>query len=168
MPIKRTPRPLAPAAPITFPRADPAELARFDPSTKLCIMNCGPSTNDPRSRAERKFLCGECHVVAPPLPLAERLAELAGREAAPDRPRDFRLAPAEAREILAALEHPPAPEPGAPILRRALAALLQAYVYDLHGAAACDCDPSVGIHTCTVCDARAALAEPPCTPPSSD
>jgi hypothetical protein len=25
-----------------FTRADPAALARFDPKTKLCTMNCGP------------------------------------------------------------------------------------------------------------------------------
>jgi len=43
-----------------FPRADPAALAAFDPSTKLCTMNCGPHRDDPRTRAERKLLCGDC------------------------------------------------------------------------------------------------------------
>jgi hypothetical protein len=55
----RRPAP-APAAKINWPRADPAELARFDPSTKLCTMNCGPSSLDPRSAAERQLLCGDC------------------------------------------------------------------------------------------------------------
>lgn len=43
-----------------FPRADPAELARFDVRTKRCTMNCGPHREDPRSDAERKLLCGDC------------------------------------------------------------------------------------------------------------
>lgn len=46
--------------PLTFTRADPAELARFDPSTKICMMNCGPHRDDPRTSAERKLLCPEC------------------------------------------------------------------------------------------------------------
>ena len=41
-------------------RADPAELAAFDPSTKVCVMNCGPHADDPRSAAERKLLCSDC------------------------------------------------------------------------------------------------------------
>lgn len=49
-----------PAAPIEFPRADPAELAKFDPSTKICTMNCGRHTTDSRSPAERKLLCDDC------------------------------------------------------------------------------------------------------------
>lgn len=47
-------------APIQWPRADHAALAAFDPSTKLCIMNCGPHRDDPRTGAERKLLCGDC------------------------------------------------------------------------------------------------------------
>ena len=43
-----------------FPRADPAELAAFDPSTRYCTMNCGPHRDDPRTNAERKLLCGDC------------------------------------------------------------------------------------------------------------
>lgn len=43
-----------------FTRADPAALARFDPKTKLCTMNCGPHRDDPRTDAERKLLCGDC------------------------------------------------------------------------------------------------------------
>jgi hypothetical protein len=47
-------------APIQWPRADPAALAAFDPSTKLCTMNCGQHRDDPRTRAECKLLCGDC------------------------------------------------------------------------------------------------------------
>lgn len=46
--------------PLTFTRADPAELERFDPATKICSMNCGPHRDDPRAPAERKLLCGDC------------------------------------------------------------------------------------------------------------
>lgn len=45
---------------VDWPRADPAALAAFDPSTKLCTMNCGPHRDDPRTRAECKLLCGDC------------------------------------------------------------------------------------------------------------
>lgn len=51
---------------ITFPRAAPAALAAFDPRTKRCTMNCGPSLDDPRSPEERRFLCPDCETV--PLP----------------------------------------------------------------------------------------------------
>lgn len=51
---------LPPAAPIEWTRADPEALAAFDPSTKVCTMNCGPHALDPRSRAERLFLCDDC------------------------------------------------------------------------------------------------------------
>jgi hypothetical protein len=47
-------------APIQWPRADQAALAAFDPSAKLCTMNCGPHRDDPRTRAECKLLCGDC------------------------------------------------------------------------------------------------------------
>jgi hypothetical protein len=50
----------APITPIEWPRADPAALAGFDPRTKVCTMNCGPSTDDPRSDAERQLLCTDC------------------------------------------------------------------------------------------------------------
>lgn len=45
---------------LVFTRADTQELAAFDESTKVCIMNCGPHMHDPRSAKERKFLCGDC------------------------------------------------------------------------------------------------------------
>jgi len=45
---------------IDWPRADPIALASFDPATKVCTMNCGPSADDPRTHKERKFLCGDC------------------------------------------------------------------------------------------------------------
>lgn len=46
--------------PIEWTRADPAELAKFDPASKVCTMNCGPHALDPRNRAERLFLCDDC------------------------------------------------------------------------------------------------------------
>lgn len=52
-------------APIDFPRADPAALAKFDPSTKRCTMGCGQHAADPRSKEECAFLCDECVTVAP-------------------------------------------------------------------------------------------------------
>jgi hypothetical protein len=45
-----------------FPRADKNDLDKFDPRSKVCNMNCGPSTDDPRSISERKFLCTDCFV----------------------------------------------------------------------------------------------------------
>ena len=56
--MKRQPKPEP--RPIVFPRSDPAELARFDPSTAVCTMNCGRHTDDPRSEAERRFQCDDC------------------------------------------------------------------------------------------------------------
>lgn len=63
--VERGVRRLAPkreaaCMPLQWPRADPAALAAFDPSTKLCTMNCGPHRDDPRTRAECKLLCGDC------------------------------------------------------------------------------------------------------------
>lgn len=49
-----------PRAAIEWPRADPRALARFDPATKTCTMNCGPHRDDPRCAAERKLLCSDC------------------------------------------------------------------------------------------------------------
>jgi hypothetical protein len=46
--------------PIALERADPAELAKFDPDLKICTMNCGPHIGDPRSEIERRFLCTDC------------------------------------------------------------------------------------------------------------
>ncbi|MOA55693.1 hypothetical protein D3C78_1795280 [compost metagenome] len=54
------PKPSPPTAPMEWPRADLAELARFDPEKKTCTMNCGPHKDDPRSRAERLLLCDDC------------------------------------------------------------------------------------------------------------
>jgi hypothetical protein len=45
---------------IDWERADPDELAKFDPASKICVMNCGPASGDPRSAEERKFLCTDC------------------------------------------------------------------------------------------------------------
>ena len=53
-------REVAKADPIEWPRANPAELEKFDPLTKVCTMNCGPRRADPRTDKERKFLCGDC------------------------------------------------------------------------------------------------------------
>lgn len=58
--------PLLRPEPINWPRADPADLARFDPRSKACTMNCGPARGDPRSDAERKLLCDDC------IPVMER------------------------------------------------------------------------------------------------
>ncbi len=63
--------------PKIWPRSDPEELAKFDPRTKHCTMNCGPSTLDPRSKKERLFQCTDCYIqtrhitvipVQPPIP----------------------------------------------------------------------------------------------------
>ncbi len=54
------PKRAAERAPMCWPRADPAALAAFDPRTKVCTMNCGPSTCDPRTAAERVLLCTDC------------------------------------------------------------------------------------------------------------
>lgn len=62
--MKKT-TPQEPEPPIEWQRADPAELAKFDPRTKQCTMNCGPHGLDPRSAAERKFLCDDCDEVKP-------------------------------------------------------------------------------------------------------
>lgn len=61
--------------PITFPRADRAALAAFDPATKVCSMNCGPHLDDLRSPEERRFLCEDCTTVQPTPPMAT-LAEI--------------------------------------------------------------------------------------------
>jgi hypothetical protein len=63
-PVPKRAKPCPQIATMVWPRADPAELARFDPRTKVCSMNCGPSTADPRSANERALLCDECWVVA--------------------------------------------------------------------------------------------------------
>lgn len=57
--------PLVSSVSIEWTRADPAELAKFDPASKVCTMNCGQHGLDPRSRAELKLLCGDCDSVPP-------------------------------------------------------------------------------------------------------
>jgi hypothetical protein len=54
----RPPEP-KPAA-IVWQRVEPAVLKQFDPASKVCTMNCGPHRDDPRSEAERKYLCEDC------------------------------------------------------------------------------------------------------------
>jgi hypothetical protein len=49
-----------PEKPIEWKRADPAELAKFDPASKTCSMNCGKHALDPRSYTELKFMCDDC------------------------------------------------------------------------------------------------------------
>lgn len=49
---------------IEFRRADPEALARFDPNTKRCTMNCGPHVQDMRTREERMFFCDDCETIA--------------------------------------------------------------------------------------------------------
>lgn len=56
---------------MTWPRADPVELAKFDTQTKCCTMNCGKHGLDPRSREERLFLCDDCDTVRPTPPNTE-------------------------------------------------------------------------------------------------
>jgi hypothetical protein len=45
---------------IDWHRADQLDVEKFDARTKRCTMNCGPSSYDPRSDRERKFLCADC------------------------------------------------------------------------------------------------------------
>lgn len=59
----RPPRDRGAGHELTFPRADPAELDAFDPSSKRCTQNCGPHVDDPRPAVERKLLCDECELV---------------------------------------------------------------------------------------------------------
>ena len=59
-------KPARPAErPIEWPRADPVALATFDPSTKICTMNCGAHSLDARSHKERKFLCEDSEPYRP-------------------------------------------------------------------------------------------------------
>lgn len=57
-----------------FERADPSAFANFDPRTKVCTMNCGPTVGDPRSPEERRFLCPDCVTV--PVPSRNRANDL--------------------------------------------------------------------------------------------
>jgi hypothetical protein len=61
-------KPARPAAerPIEWERADPVALAKFDPATKTCTMNCGKHAYDPRSYKELKFMCDDCDCHAAP------------------------------------------------------------------------------------------------------
>lgn len=58
--MKKTIKPAPRSRTIAWPRADAAAVAEFDPTTKVCVMNCGPHDDDPRSDKERKLLCDEC------------------------------------------------------------------------------------------------------------
>lgn len=58
--MKKVKAPPAQPQPVRWPRADPVALKNFDPRSKQCTMNCGPSKDDPRTTAERKLLCDEC------------------------------------------------------------------------------------------------------------
>jgi hypothetical protein len=58
----------------TYQRADREELARFDPATKTCTMNCGPHSGDPRTANERKLLCIDCLTCEPQPDKAESCA----------------------------------------------------------------------------------------------
>ena len=78
-PRRTTARPPVEPA-IEWPRADPEALMAFDPGSKSCTMNCSGSGLDPRSAAERKFLCDDC---APYVPsVHEQLRAALAREAA--------------------------------------------------------------------------------------
>lgn len=57
--MKRSAKISEPSA-IKWQRADKAALASFDPCTKVCVMNCGPHLDDPRSPEERELLCTDC------------------------------------------------------------------------------------------------------------
>lgn len=102
--------------PIDFPRADPEALAKFDPRTKACTMNCGPHAQDPRSEKERRFLCGECQTVQPPahsedlFEAAERVlhgfSDGLGRDFMPDILTTLRGAQAARERLGALLESP--------------------------------------------------------------
>jgi len=63
-----------PPAPFVWERADPAELAKFDPLTKVCTMNCGQGSHDPRSRTEIMLMCDDCKVVPANTSQADRIA----------------------------------------------------------------------------------------------
>lgn len=73
------------AQPIVLERTDPAKLAAFDQSTKVCTMNCGPHRDDPRGSKERKFQCGDCLTMEAPnaevtraMTTNEKLADASG------------------------------------------------------------------------------------------
>jgi hypothetical protein len=61
-----TNRKMVVAKPIEFPRADPKALVTFDEATKVCTMNCGPCSGDPRTDKERRFLCDDCLIIEVP------------------------------------------------------------------------------------------------------
>lgn len=59
-PTRDKPTPGKPEPKPTWERANPEALAAFDPASKVCTMNCGPASGDPRSAKERKYLCDDC------------------------------------------------------------------------------------------------------------
>lgn len=48
------------AWPPVWQRTPAADMAGFDPASKVCTMNCGRHIDDPRSEAEFKFQCDDC------------------------------------------------------------------------------------------------------------
>ena len=59
--MKTKPSNAAPA--FEWPRSNPDDLAKFDPETQRCTMNCGQSALDPRSKKECIFQCDDCEVI---------------------------------------------------------------------------------------------------------
>ena len=64
----KSPLDATPGSGFSWPRSDPAELAKFDPRTKQCSMNCGQHRDDPRSKKEVLFQCDDCTIVKPVVP----------------------------------------------------------------------------------------------------
>jgi hypothetical protein len=102
----------APEPPIEWQRADPAALAKFDPTTKTCTMTCGKHAHDPRSYKELKFMCDDCDCHAAPreskgtpaMPMIDSdlfAAQLAKVSAARDAMLELRRTPHASREASA-------------------------------------------------------------------
>lgn len=91
--------------PLSWPRTDPAELAKFDPRTKQCTMNCGPHSLDPRSRKERLFQCDECSICSLPPAQPEKPSELDSQRNALSEARGRIIARSE--QIKTWLKNPP-------------------------------------------------------------
>ena len=65
-----------PRTPPNWPRANPDELANFNPNTKVCTMNCDPHIDNPRTREERLFLCDECLTIQTDTPTDRQIGLL--------------------------------------------------------------------------------------------
>jgi hypothetical protein len=70
------PRSLDTSKELFFERTDPALLVGFDPSSKVCTMNCCSIAADPRSAAERKYQCEDCVPAIPESGLTDIVALL--------------------------------------------------------------------------------------------